>query len=102
MPSAVSVCAEDHPPQKTLTIVDGRAEPLFGWGALQANRQTLPIAYRQNGAIWVVTWQTFLAHGRFVVAPAMPYVMDKADSLDIDTLADFKAAEAACAERAHA
>lgn len=100
--SAVSVCADAHPPQKSMAIVDGRAEPLFGWEPLQANRQTLPATYRQNGAIWIVTWQAFLAHGRFVVAPAMPYVMDEADSLDIDTLADFKAAEAAFAERIHA
>ncbi len=71
-------------------------------GCLQANRQTLPPAYRQNGAIWVVTWQAFLAHRRFVVAPAMPFVMDEIDSLDIDTLADFNAAEAAFSERAHA
>lgn len=100
--SAVSVCATEHPPQKSLAIVDGKAEPLFGWDALQANRQSLAPAYRQNGAIWIVTWAAFRAHHRFVIAPALPYIMDAADSLDIDTLADFQAAEAAFEERAGA
>ena len=100
--SAVSVCAVEHAPQKTLTIADGKLEPLLGWQDLQANRQSLATAYRQNGAIWVVTWPSFCEHGRFVVAPAMPYIMDTADSLDIDTQADFNVAEIAFAERARA
>jgi CMP-N,N'-diacetyllegionaminic acid synthase len=100
--SAVSVCAVEHAPQKALTIVDGKLQPLFGWKDLQANRQSLAPAYRQNGAIWVVTWPSFCEHGRFVVAPAMPYMMDIVDSLDIDTRADFNFAEVAFAERARA
>lgn len=99
--SAVSICALDHPPQKALTVVDGKVEPLLGWDALQANRQSLPAAYRQNGAIWIVTWDAFRAQRRFVVAPAMPFIMEEADSVDIDTLADFQAAEAALAKRAN-
>jgi CMP-N-acetylneuraminic acid synthetase len=97
--SAVSVCALDEPPQKALVVKEGLVEPLFGWDALQANRQTLTPAYRQNGAIWIVRWKEFCESGRFVVAPAMPFVMDQDSSIDIDTLEDFEAAEKAFLER---
>jgi CMP-N-acetylneuraminic acid synthetase len=91
--SAVTVCALEHPPQKALVVEDGLLEPLFGWEALQSNRQQLVRAYRQNGAIWVVRWDAFRACGRFVVSPAMPFVMDAARSVDIDSGLDFEAAE---------
>jgi len=92
--SAASVCALDHPPQKALIIDGDRLEPLFGWGSLQANRQRLSPAFRQNGAIWIVRWTAFRESGQFVVAPAMPFVMDKVNSIDIDTQQDFDEAEA--------
>jgi CMP-N,N'-diacetyllegionaminic acid synthase len=91
--SAVSVCPLDEPPQKALFLKDGLLEPLFGWDALQSNRQSLAPTYRQNGAIWVVRWKEFCEFGRFVVAPAMPFVMDQESSIDIDTIGDFEAAE---------
>jgi CMP-N,N'-diacetyllegionaminic acid synthase len=97
--SAVSVCPLDEPPQKALFLKEGLLQPLFGWDALQANRQTLTPAYRQNGAIWIVRWKEFCESGRFVVAPAMPFVMDQDSSIDIDTLRDFEAAEKAFLER---
>lgn len=98
--SAVSICALEDGPQKALVIRNDTLEPLFGWGALQTNRQNLERAYRQNGAIWITRWDAFNARGRFVVAPAMPYIMDQADSVDIDTETDLAAAQAAFAKRA--
>lgn len=91
--SVVSVCLSEHPPQKTLAIKDGLAVPLFSWGALNQNRQTLTPAYRQNGAIWIVDSKRFLTERRFVIPPAVPYIMDVTDSYDIDTLEEFECVE---------
>lgn len=95
--SAVSICAVEGAPQKSLVLRDGAVEPLFGWDALHANRQALEPAYRQNGAIWITRWDAFHRDGRFIVPPAMPYVMEEADSTDIDNESDLAAAEAAFA-----
>jgi len=91
--SAVSVCAVDYPPQKTLVNRDGAIEPMFDSQSLCANRQSLEPAYRQNGVIWVVDWLAFRTRKSFVVAPAMPYIMDPLESIDIDTIDDFRRAE---------
>jgi CMP-N-acetylneuraminic acid synthetase len=93
--SAVSICAVNSTPQKSLVLREGVIEPLFGWDALHANRQSFDQTYRQNGAIWVTRWDAFHRSGCFVVPPAMPYLMDEAESIDIDSESDLAAAEAA-------
>jgi len=93
--SVVGVCRNEHPPQKSLAIgKNGHLSPLWTWESLHANRQDLGESYRQNGALWLLRWEAFQATGRFVVDPALPYVMNAADSVDIDSLDDFEAAEA--------
>lgn len=93
--SAVSICPINSTPQKSLVLREGLVEPLFGWDALHANRQSLDQTYRQNGSIWITRWSAFHRSGCFVVPPAVPYLMDEGDSIDIDSEDDLAAAEAA-------
>lgn len=91
--SAVSVSADTHSPFKSLCIKEGGLTPLFDVKYLHANRQTLEKTYRQNGAIYLTYWRNFLSEGGFIHFPAMPYIMDAKESIDIDTLEDFQCVE---------
>jgi len=91
--SAVSVSADIHSPFKSLCIKEGELMPLFDMKYLHANRQTLEKTYRQNGAIYLTYWRNFLSDGGFIHFPAMPYIMEEKDSIDIDTLEDFQCVE---------
>lgn len=97
--SAVGVCQLEHPPQKALTIEEGHLSPLFSWEALNQNRQDITPAYRQNGSMWFLKREAFLETKRFVVSPAVAYVMGEGDSIDIDTEEDFARAEKILAQR---
>ena len=55
-------------------------------------RQALPRVYRQNGAIYIMPAELFLK-GCFYASPAMPFIMETKDSIDIDTLLDFRLAK---------
>jgi len=92
--SAVSVTEARESPYKMLVERDGGLVPLFGADTLHAPRQTLPRVYAQNGAIYLAAAADFLATGRFLVDPVMPFVMDAESSIDIDTRADLLVAEA--------
>jgi len=92
--SAVSVTEARESPYKMLVERDGVLVPLFGAETLHAPRQTLPRVYAQNGAIYLAASHDFLASGRFLVDPVMPFVMDAESSVDIDTRGDLVVAEA--------
>ncbi|MFV3077877.1 cytidylyltransferase domain-containing protein [Niveispirillum fermenti] len=95
--SVVSVCPAEHHPYKDLRIADGWLTPLFSREALETPRQQLPAAFRPNGAIFAVRVADFLEYGAFYVDPALPFVMDARDSIDIDSLGDLRRAEAVLA-----
>ena len=91
--SAVSLSEDIHSPFKSLCIKQGELTPLFNVKYLHANRQTLEKTYRQNGAIYLTYWRNFLSDGGFIHFPAMPYIMEEKESIDIDTLEDFQCVE---------
>jgi len=91
--SAVSVCSLDHPPQKAMLIENSHLLPLVSWKMLNQNRQQLNLTYRQNGAMWFVNLEKFMSEDRFVIDPAMPFIMDDVNSIDIDNANDFAVAE---------
>ncbi len=94
--SVVSVCeAEHHPLKMVLQRDEGVFEPLGAWADLQKPRQSLPKAYRQNGAIYVMRWDRFLERDDFVDAQSVPYVMERRVSLDVDQPPDLAEAERA-------
>ncbi len=91
----VSVAKPDKSPYWSFTIgrEDGRLHPLFP-EAFAVNRQELDDAYLPNGAIYLFKLSEFLKTGRFPMPGAVPFVMSTADSVDIDTQADFDRAKA--------
>ena len=56
-------------------------------------RQVLPITYQPNGAIYWFSLEQFLITGKIPRHGVFPYVMQEADSVDIDTIEDFQQAE---------
>jgi CMP-N,N'-diacetyllegionaminic acid synthase len=71
----------------------GVLEPLFP-EAVSANRQSFDAVYRPNGAIYIFNYDEFKTTGKFPIMGALPFVMSEAESVDIDTAADFEQAKA--------
>jgi CMP-N-acetylneuraminic acid synthetase len=92
--SCVSVCETSESPWLMyLQAEDGRLSRLLPEPAKGLRRQDLPATYRLNGAIYLARREWFLAHGRLIDAGTVAYVMPPERSIDIDTRADFDAAE---------
>lgn len=87
-----SVVGAEHHPFKMLVERDGELRPVVGVDELSGPRQRLPRAFRQNGAIYWMSCDTFRQHQTFFVPPVRPYEMSSEDSIDIDTAADLEAA----------
>jgi CMP-N,N'-diacetyllegionaminic acid synthase len=96
---AISVSKEEHHPYKDFLIREGLLEPLFAGQNPEMVRQTLPEVYRQNGAIYLLPSELFLASRMFYNPPALAYIMDPEDSIDIDTEVDLLLAELIMARR---
>jgi len=92
--SVVSVTTPEKSPYWTLNIGEGgKLTPLFP-EAFEANRQSLQQAYIPNGAIYIFKLSDFLARGAVPVTNAVPYIMSREESVDIDTQEDFDKAKA--------
>lgn len=93
--SCVSVASCEHHPYKTLMIDDIQKTiiPLRDKKDLETPRQELPLFYRVNGAIYIGNSQLFLEQKSFFTSPCTVFVMSKDESIDIDSLDDFKQSE---------
>jgi CMP-N,N'-diacetyllegionaminic acid synthase len=58
-----------------------------------ARRQDLPDVYELNGAIYITTSDHIMKDHAIYKERAVPYIMDKRSSVDIDDEIDFKLAE---------
>jgi CMP-N-acetylneuraminic acid synthetase len=54
------------------------------------NRQALPSTYELNGAIYILSIGSLLSERNLIPRQTIAYVMDRAISIDIDCLSDFK------------
>lgn len=92
--SVVSACAAEHHPYKTL-LSDGKGgyTPVHQAADLSAPRQSLPAAYRPNGAVYIADIATLRQTQDFFAAPLQLYLMDAESSVDIDCEADLALAE---------
>ena len=98
--SVMTVTPVEHHPAKAVRIDAGLVVPYAGDVAgMEARRQDLPRAYRQNGAVYALAIDDFLREDRFYVPPCRACVMSAEASLDIDTETDLAAAEQALARR---
>lgn len=92
--SLVSVVANDHSPYKFFRIDgSGLLQSLFEESLSNAPRQDLPKTYRPNGAIYAFTCSAFERRKGFPSNGAVPFYMDSASSIDIDTAEDMFLAE---------
>ena len=89
--SVVSMTGVHSHPYKYFTIEqNGLAKPLYSDEHLATPRQSLPKVIKQNGAIYIVSIDSFSRSKNFCEAPTMPYLMDEEASVDIDTPLDLE------------
>jgi CMP-N-acetylneuraminic acid synthetase len=98
--SVVSLCPVRENPYWMRTIVDGRVQHLLERDdADYSQRQTLPVIYRVNGAIFVTQRRLLMEEGTILGDAVGPYLMRAEDSIDIDTEADLAEARRIWSER---
>ena len=91
--SLVSVCEFDHSPYWSLKVENGYLKPNFGEDYFKMRRQELSKLYMPNGSIFISKKQSLLKSKSFYNGNVIPYVMKVEESIDIDTILDFKFAE---------
>lgn len=92
--SALSVTAAAHHPWKMLiTDANGHLRPCLTADKLSAPRQSLPPAFRQNGAMYWGRIDTFLRTNELHIDPVLGFEMSAQSSHDIDTHLDLQACE---------
>lgn len=106
---ALALCRESHAPAcVSITPTpkagwmlglnpNGRLMPLFENGARR--RQDLSAAYMPNGAVYVAEIDWLRKQSTYYVPEAVGYVMPPERSVDVDTMLDFRLAEAVLLER---
>jgi len=98
--SVMTVAPAGEHPAKALRIEHGLAVPYNGdLEAMEARRQDLPRAYRQNGAVYALAIDDFMREDRFYLPPCRACVMSAETSLDIDGESDLLLAERLLAAR---
>ncbi len=94
-PACVSMVRATEPPSWMFTQTPtGRLEPLLPKHLIPLRRQDLSPAFLLNGAVYVARPDWLQLHQTFLGPGVHGYEMPVERSLDIDTLADFAAAEA--------
>lgn len=96
--SAQTVALDEHHPLHKFTLEDGRLKPLFPDDGKAANRQAAPRIYRPNGGVYAAKRAVLMERNSLRGDDHRGVVMDFESSVDIDTLWDFKLAEAIAAE----
>jgi CMP-N-acetylneuraminic acid synthetase len=89
----VAVTELEKSPYKAFCVdAQGHLESLFGEKYSNYGRQQLPRTYIPNGAIYIFRKKFFVERGGFPSNGSLPYIMSKADSVDIDTESDLELA----------
>lgn len=90
----VSVTEPDKSPYWMYTIDGlGKMQPLLKEHKDISRRQDLPPVYALNGAVYVADVKSVIKTRSFITEETVPYVMQKENSIDIDTAADLVVAE---------
>jgi N-acylneuraminate cytidylyltransferase len=95
-----SVTAQDPSLLKLLTVDEnGLLSGVYSDDAPFLPRQTLPIPYAMNGAIYWFSHRLFSAQTHLPRTQIKGYVMDKTSSVDVDSMVDLESVKAyLCAE----
>lgn len=96
----ISVFEPHHSAAKAYKLNnDGSISGLLFDDAPYKPRQSLPTTFQPNGAIYWFSAEQFLTTGKIPRTCVFPYVMEETNSIDIDTIDDFKKAEKLLKER---
>jgi len=96
----ISVTPATHHPYKAFTLKDGALHGIINDDYPFAPRQSLPDCYFANGALYITRFEQFRRSARLLGDHTLPYVMDRASSVDIDKPADLIEAEGLLLARA--
>lgn len=89
--SALSVTSTEHHPWKMLLRdPSGYLQPSHSEEMLSAPRQSLPPAFRQNGAMYWGRVEAFLRNRQLHIHPVLGYEMPAESSVDVDRLGDLQ------------
>lgn len=84
----VSVCETDHPIEWCCSVTgDGRLKGFDAFSGLRS--QDFNRSYRLNGAIYISDVKYFKQSKSFYAGDVLAFVMDRLNSIDIDTETDF-------------
>lgn len=87
----VSVVETEKSPYKSFKLNEsGRLTSLFNQHLSNARRQDLPRTYTPNGAIYIFSAANFVSNNGFPSNDSLPFIMEKIESVDVDTLEDIK------------
>lgn len=96
----VSVCECEHSPLWSGVIGEDKLlDNFISDGAKRSCRQQMDKYYRLNGAIYLGKVENFKKEGTFLGQGCLAYIMSQEESVDIDSMLDFKVAEILMRER---
>lgn len=88
---AISVLEAEKHPYKSFTIApNGNLQSLFNEKTTNENRQNLPKCYHPNGAMYAFLVKEFLENDAIPSNKCIPYIMNKEESIDIDSEDDLQ------------
>lgn len=91
--SIIGVCESEVSPYWMKSIENGRLIDFIKDSPKYTRRQDLPTVYRLNGAVYIGKTDLLLINRNWYTNNTLPYIMSQKDSMDIDTIYDFKLAE---------
>lgn len=98
--AVVAACPAEHHPYKTLIQNEtGMYQAVHHMADLSAARQSLPAAFRPNGAVYINDIAQLQMTRSFFAEPLQLYLMNEKDSVDIDVESDLMLAEQYWQER---
>ena len=86
----ISVSAINNTILKSFIFNKKKLVPLAGGKYIGYNRQELPRTFKPNGAIYIFSITSYKKLKNIPYNNSIPYIMNSADSIDLDTLTDLK------------
>lgn len=92
--AVISICEVEHPIQWCFQIDSDFDMKSFSNSICSEQRQSMPIFYRENGAIYLLKTNLIMESTcNIYKEKCYGYIMDNRNSIDIDSIIDFKLAE---------